>query len=351
MEARLGDIGRHDGAKRRVTVHLYLKFKGGIFMAVKKIILIFAVLVVASGFGCTTEQQPNESEDNTQAYGSESRASEDGDLMYGIDNQIGDEQTDNYNDGWTMLYEFVLDESQEGSQNFPLEGSIAAPSYLVTESVFVTGDCVSYLGYARGSVYGISSASYKISDDILYIQVRISYYPYAKTGTADLQINDERINNISKVILWDENDEKNNETVWGKNNGYSVRQQARVEDISSIDVRVGDGCIEYEGLVTSDTLGYVGCRYKIVNGNLFRILYIQPYVNLLPDFAEDGKIDIRIEDACIDNNIGRVILGFEDNENKITIWNSEDGFLGAEGIKESFDNSLGFSVGGYRKRQ
>jgi hypothetical protein len=250
---------------------------------------------------------------------------------------------------WIPYYEFIGNEEGNGPHIIQ-QGSIASTA-VVSFFASVVDDRFYYEFASASSYIGFSNISYRFSDGTMYIRLLVDMIPdYAELGYADIVIEDEGIREITSVVLWGENYEKDNEVLWGKNNGYSVKQQARVEDISSIDVRVGDGYIEYEGLVISDTWGYVGCRYKIVNGNQFRVLYIQPYVNLLPDFAEDGRIDVRIENACIDNNIGRVVLGFEDDENKITIWNNEDGFLGAEGIKESFDNSLGFSVGGYRKR-
>jgi hypothetical protein len=194
-----------------------------------------------------------------------------------------------------------------------------------TISVNVIDDYVEYQGEILSSSLGFSEYSYWISENILFIVIQANLIPdYAETGKIDIRIEDKRICDISRVVLYDIN-EDHHETVWGRINGFSVPQKAKIEDVVTIDVQVGDEYVVYKGIIYSEMFGYSGYTYAIKSNVDSSVLYIIPYVNLLPDFADDGIIDVMIERSFI-QNLSMIILGDEKDNNKVVIWEKDNGF-------------------------
>ena len=181
---------------------------------------------------------------------------------------------------------------------------------------------------------------------MLYIHLRLGYLPYyAGSRYFDIEIEDDRISDIGKVILWDE-DISEQRTIWGRTNGFQRDAKAGINEIISLSVYVEGDSVFYQGRIESDTLGYVGCGYVFNNNTL----YIHPSVNHIPDFAVDGVIEITFENERI-GRISRIVLGDVGDETSRTIWNRENGFLGPKGIVESLTRESGLNIGGYIIRQ
>jgi hypothetical protein len=219
-------------------------------------------------------------------------------------------------------------------------------SNITTLGVNVSEGYAEYKGELNTSSLGISECYYMIADDVLFLSIRAGSIPnYAESGSIDILIKDEKICKIAKVVLWDERDGEH-KTVWGENNGFSTPSKAELKDIVSKNVIVGDGNVIYQGEIRSETFGFVGYTYAITKSTL----YIYPYVNYIPVFAKDGKIEIEYENDMI-RNITKVVLGdVHDDGIKRTIWNEKSGFLGSEGEVEPMESGLGYGIGGYIER-
>ena len=91
--------------------------------------------------------------------------------------------------------------------------------YVEVEDGFVV-----YRGLIPFGNFGFSGYYYKISDSSLAIQLYIGRVPfYAKDGIVDIRVEDEKIHDINRVVLWGE-DEENNVVVWDKENGFTYSE-------------------------------------------------------------------------------------------------------------------------------
>ena len=231
------------------------------------------------------------------------------------------------NNKWIALYEYEGD---------GLITADATASRLIAShhmnSVKIEDDVLEYVTGVSFIEFAISKLSYKIEENVLYIEVALGCNSDFSGATnlqgADglqLSIKDKRILNVKKIILWDE-DENNRIPIWGRTNGDSEPKLITSDEAIHDNVHVESDYLEYSGEFTSLEKGYELCYYQLVGDTL----YIQPIVNWMPDFAAGGKIYIRFEgEQC--SQINRIVFGGRSLPDNQIIWDRERGFLGAEG--------------------
>ena len=128
-----------------------------------------------------------------------------------------DEQPD---DKWIIGLEIAGAEYLNNRDNHPEAASTRYRTALVflIKKVEVISDIVECEGITciGGIGFGFSGYSYRFFEDILYIHMRADMAPYwigTHDGIFKIRIEDERVRDINRIILWDEN-ESDNVTIW-----------------------------------------------------------------------------------------------------------------------------------------
>ena len=85
----------------------------------------------------------------------------------------------------------------------------------------INNDTVEFQAEPAGSLWAFSTYSYRIHDNTLYIIPSINIHWEFSTNFLDIEIRDERIRNIEKIILGSWDDEFNR-ILWDRENGYRV---------------------------------------------------------------------------------------------------------------------------------
>ena len=183
-------------------------------------------------------------------------------------------------------------------------------------------------------------------NDILYISpsgINAEGAGAEKPEKINIKIQDERIRTVNKIIIRGEFDYFDT-TIWDRQNGFigfsgspGMGGYGWVGDIIPCIVNVKYDCVEVGGYFNASA-GHVFSGYSyIISDN---VLYIIPEINWGDNFRGSGLLHVLIQDYRIPD-IQTIILGREDDEDRQTIWDRENGFPDKVKDRQMWDDFYG----------